>query len=54
MTQEVVHPVSPSVALERLREGNARFVRELRSLEQAVNRVVLVVPILCDPRQLPP
>lgn len=28
--------------------------RELRTLEQAVNRVVLVVPILCDPRKLPP
>lgn len=28
-----IHPVSPAEALERLREGNARFVRELRSLD---------------------
>jgi carbonic anhydrase len=33
MTTEAIHPVSPSAALERLREGNARFVRELRSLD---------------------
>ena len=30
---ETLHPVSPAAALERLREGNARFVRELRSLD---------------------
>lgn len=30
---EVLHSVSPSAALERLRDGNARFTRELRSLD---------------------
>lgn len=32
-TTEIRHPVSPAAALERLRDGNARFVRELRSLD---------------------
>jgi len=35
---EALHPVSPSAALERLRAGNARFVRELRSLESLGGR----------------
>lgn len=38
-THEPLHPVSPLVALERLREGNARFVRELRSLDAFGGRV---------------
>lgn len=32
------HPVSPHAALERLREGNARFVRDLRSLDALAGR----------------
>ena len=40
--------------VERFKQGEVLPERELKSLEQAVNRVVLVIPILCDPRELPP
>ncbi|MBL9106336.1 MAG: serine/threonine protein kinase [Myxococcales bacterium] len=38
--------------VDRFSHGDPLAPRELRDLEQAVNRVVLVIPILCDPRRL--